>query len=159
MNYPVMPGYGSIVPASSNSNGCGCGYTFAPVESPPPTIFEQQRAQLYRHEEESNGKMKGAAVGGMSGIATGALAGAALLSWSGPGAIAGAAVGALVGGILGLFGGGLAGKKLAAFQAVEHDAADNGKLDGSPLLLHGQGGHESGSHASAASVYRFGEVF
>ncbi len=92
------------------------GYgNFGPYQSPPLTPYEQLAAHSYHHEEETKGMITGGVIGGALGLL------------GGPFAPLTVPLGAVIGGSIGKFFGGMFG--------TNHDAEDNGKLDGSPLLM------------------------
>jgi hypothetical protein len=124
--YPYAPYYG----ANYNSYPLQGRYgtSFGPYISPPNTPYEHLRAQLYEAEDGTKGMLEGAPIGGLAGAGTGAAIGFAI------GNVPGAAVGALIGGTVGLIAGAAGGKKLKQFQGTLHDAEDDGRINGSPLL-------------------------
>ena len=122
--YNYYQGGGGYPPQGGGYPGYYGGGSFGPYQSPPTTPFENVNAQLYQHEEQT----KGMVAGGISGAAIGAAIGTFAIPIPG----VGTAIGGILGGLLG--GGG--GKFLGGLFASHKDAGDNGKIDGSPLLMH-----------------------
>lgn len=144
--YPNAPYYGGNYNAYPFQGAYGT--SFGPYISPPNTPYEGLRAQLYEAEDGTKGMLEGAPIGGLAGAGTGAAIGFAV------GNVPGAAVGALIGGTVGLIAGAVGGKKLKQFQGTLHDAEDDGRINGSPLLT-----EERQLAAEGAGPLRFGRVF
>lgn len=123
-----------LIPPMATHNQFMPGMQYGmPYYGVPINPYEKIQGQLYMHEEGTKGLKQGAVLGGAGGALTGAAVGFFV---GGP---VGAAIGAVAGGLSGLFGGAAGGKKLAEYQAVHHDALDDGRMNGSPLLY--GGGH------------------
>lgn len=97
-----------------NQYGYG-GMNFGPYNSTPLTPYENLAARSFAQEQETKGMVIGGIIGGAVGFLGGPLAPLTV------------PLGAAVGAGIGKFFGGLFGR--------DQDARDDGKLNGSPLLM------------------------
>lgn len=126
--YGYGGGYGSYPPYMNGGYGVGAApISTGPLTSTSITPYENVRGEL-NHEKHTN---DGLLQGGLIGVGAGAVVGGALgACFGGP---IGFAIGAVLGGALSGVLGGFLGKKFSGYESTEHDAHDDGKLNGSTL--------------------------